>query len=98
MQPNSCGSGQKGLAAPRGMRRNAREKQWPLFGATRTQVTAVVDGVSLAYLEDVAVLDLVLQRVIVCHDSTHDGIPVKRQHFVISWRMSFLRHARPSLN
>lgn len=45
-----------------------------------TQGAAVVDEVGLAHLEYVAVLDFVLHRVIICHDSAHDGIPVKKQN------------------
>lgn len=47
------------------------------------------------YLEDISVLYFVLHCVVVCHYSTHDGVPVKRQYFVILLSVSYLQHLRP---
>lgn len=47
--------------------------------ANCTQVATVEDKISLAYLKYVAILDFVLHRVIVCHNSAHDGVPVKEK-------------------
>lgn len=103
MQLNSRGSGQKGLVAT--TRHEAKRPGvgvggggWPLLGHSVHRHRQSQTAASLAYLEDVAVLDFVLHRVIVGHDSTHDGIPAKRQHFVILWRTSYLEYLRPSLN
>lgn len=49
-----------------------------------TQGATLEDKISLAYFEYVAVLDFVLHRVIICHDSAHDGIPAKIQKHIYS--------------